>query len=99
MEDHPLHTIQKNDKEFFDILENTQNSALSEGNIPVKYKLLMAMALDAGQGATDGVRSLALQAMEEGATKEEIMETFRIANYICGIGSAYTAASALKDII
>jgi alkylhydroperoxidase/carboxymuconolactone decarboxylase family protein YurZ len=37
--------------------------------------------------------------MEAGATKEEVMEAVRIANYIGGIGSVYTAANALRDIL
>ena len=41
---------------------------------------------------------LAMQAMSEGATKEEIMETVRIAQYITGVGSVYTAARGLKDL-
>jgi len=40
-----------------------------------------------------------MQAMEEGATREEIMEAVRIAQYISGIGSVYTAARGLKDAL
>ncbi len=57
------------------------------------------MALDANHGAADGVKVLAMQAMDSGATKDEIMEAIRIANFIGGIGSTYTAANALKDIL
>jgi alkylhydroperoxidase/carboxymuconolactone decarboxylase family protein YurZ len=57
------------------------------------------MALDAAEGAADGVRMLAMQAMNEGATKEEIMEAVRIAQYITGAGSVYTAARGLKGIL
>ena len=41
----------------------------------------------------------ASRAMKAGATKEEIMETLRVAQYISGVGSAYTAAQALKEIL
>jgi alkylhydroperoxidase/carboxymuconolactone decarboxylase family protein YurZ len=37
--------------------------------------------------------------MEAGATKQEIMQTIRITQYIFGVGSAYTAANALKDVL
>jgi len=37
--------------------------------------------------------------MEAGATKQEIAETLRIAEYIGGIGSLYTAANALKELV
>jgi alkylhydroperoxidase/carboxymuconolactone decarboxylase family protein YurZ len=99
MDEHPLKIIQDKDNDFFNIIEASLENALSEGSIPLKYKFLIAMALDAEHGAVDGVKVLALQAMEAGATKEEIMEAVRIANYIGGIGSVYTAANALRDIL
>jgi len=57
------------------------------------------MAFDASFGAVQGVKSLARQAIEAGATKEEIMETLRVAQYISGVGSVYTAAQALKELL
>lgn len=99
MEGHPLGIIQEKDNKFFDIIEGVRENALSEGSIPLKYKFLIAMALDADHGAVDGVKVLALQAMEAGATKEEIMEAVRIANFIGGIGSVYTAANGLREIL
>lgn len=99
MEENPLNIIQNRDNDFFKIIEASQENALSEGIIPLKYKFLIAMALDADHGAADGVKVLAMQAMDSGATKDEIMEAIRIANFIGGIGSTYTAANALKDIL
>jgi alkylhydroperoxidase/carboxymuconolactone decarboxylase family protein YurZ len=57
-----------------------------------------SLALDASQGTAEGIRSLAQQAMKAGATKEEIAEAIRVAQYICGVGSVYTAAHAFKDL-
>ncbi|SFM19490.1 carboxymuconolactone decarboxylase family protein [Methanolobus profundi] len=99
MEGHPLNIIQEKDSEFFNMIEGVRENALSEGAIPLKYKFLIALALDAEHGAIDGVKVLAMQAMDAGATKEEIMEAVRIANYIGGIGSVYAAANALRDIL
>ena len=56
------------------------------------------MALDASEGAVEGVKSLAEQAMEAGTTREEIIETLEVAQYICGVGSVYTAARAFKGL-
>jgi alkylhydroperoxidase/carboxymuconolactone decarboxylase family protein YurZ len=36
--------------------------------------------------------------MKAGATKEEIMETLRVAQYISGAGCVYCAAHAFKDL-
>jgi alkylhydroperoxidase/carboxymuconolactone decarboxylase family protein YurZ len=42
--------------------------------------------------ASDGVQSLDREAMRARATKEEIAEALRVAQYICGVGCVYTAA-------
>jgi alkylhydroperoxidase/carboxymuconolactone decarboxylase family protein YurZ len=99
MEGHPLKLIMENDPEFFALLENTRDLSFAEGGIPLKYKFLIAMALDAANGAADGVKVLAIQAMEAGATKEEVMQAIRITQYIFGVGSVYTASRVLSDIL
>ncbi|MDP2217875.1 MAG: carboxymuconolactone decarboxylase family protein [Methanolobus sp.] len=97
--ENPLQVIIDTDPELAGLIGKTRETALSQGAIPLKYKFLIAMALDAAEGAADGVRMLAMQAMSEGATKEEIMEAVRIAQYITGVGSVYTAANGLKGIL
>jgi alkylhydroperoxidase/carboxymuconolactone decarboxylase family protein YurZ len=87
------------DPELFTLLESTRELAFVENGIPLKYKFLLAMALDAANGAVNGVKFLAIQAMQAGATKEEIMQALRITQYIFGVGSVYTASEALKDIL
>lgn len=99
MTENPLQVIIENDPELFNLLENTQKLAFPENGIPMKYKLLIAMSLDAANGAVEGVKSLALQALEAGATKEEIMQAIRLTQYIFGVGSVYAAANALKEIL
>ncbi|MCX6013398.1 MAG: carboxymuconolactone decarboxylase family protein [Chloroflexi bacterium] len=98
MLENPLKTIERIDPELFQIVEKARSLALAEGVIPRKYRILIALALDAAHGAADGVTSLARQAIAAGATKEEIAETLRVAMYISGVGSTYTAAHALKDM-
>jgi alkylhydroperoxidase/carboxymuconolactone decarboxylase family protein YurZ len=56
------------------------------------------MALDASHGTVEGVRSLAQQSMQAGATKKEVMEALRVVHYISGVGSVYTAAAGLKGL-
>jgi alkylhydroperoxidase/carboxymuconolactone decarboxylase family protein YurZ len=36
--------------------------------------------------------------MQQGATRAEIMETLRVADYISGVGSLHTAAAGLREI-
>ena len=95
----PLDIIKEHDGELFKNVTETKTMALEDGALAKKYKLLIALALDASHGTVDGVRSLAIQALDSGASKEEIMESIRVANFISGVGCVYTAANALRDIL
>ena len=97
MQEHPLKTLEKLDPELLRLVGETRQLTLSDGALPGKFKLLIALALDAAHGAVDGVKSLAQRAMQAGATKEEITEALRVAQYISGVGSVYTASRALKE--
>lgn len=99
MPEDPLEIIKNADPKLYELIGNGRAAAFNESGIPLKYKFLIAMALDAAEGAADGVRVLAMQALSQGATKEEVMEAVRIAHYICGVGSVYTAARGLKDVL
>lgn len=79
-------------------VENSSEFVFSDGALPRKFKLLIAMAFDASYGTVQGVKSLAQQAMEAGATQEEITEALRVAQYISGVGCIYTAGQALKEL-
>ena len=98
MTENPLKIFEKLDPELLKLVDNTKDLALNDGALPRKVKLLIAMALDASKEAVEGVKSLTEQALKAGATKEEIMEALRVADYICGVGCVYTAARAFKDI-
>jgi alkylhydroperoxidase/carboxymuconolactone decarboxylase family protein YurZ len=98
MQEHPLKTLEKLDPEIIRLVEDTRQLVLGDGALPGKFKLLIALALDAAHCAVDGVKSLAQAAMEAGATKEEITEALRVALYVSGVGSVYTASRALKEL-
>jgi len=94
----PLKIFQMIDPELLKVVGNIRELALADGALPKKFKFLMAMALDASHGAVEGVRALAQAAIHAGATKEEIAETVRVAQYINGVGCVYTAARALEGL-
>jgi len=98
MSEHPLKIFEKVDADLLELVENARKLALGDGALPKKFKLLIAMALDASTGAVQGVKSLAQAAMQAGATKQEIAEAMRVTQYISGVGSIYTAAQALKEL-
>ena len=99
MTENPLKTLERLDPELLRLVEETQQFALSDGALPRKFKLLIALALDAAHGAVEGVKSLAQAAMRAGATKEEIAEALRVAQYTSGVGSVYTASRGLKELL
>ena len=98
MNNNPLNVIKELDLSLFEQIGDARELAFKDGEISKKNKLLIALAIDAAEHSGDGIRSLAVQAIESGATENEIMETLRIVNFICGAGSIYAAAVALKDI-
>ena len=70
----PLGIFSENDAELYDAIGRGRELAFGEGAISAKNKLLIAMTVDAVEGAVGGVRALATMALEAGATKEEITE-------------------------
>jgi alkylhydroperoxidase/carboxymuconolactone decarboxylase family protein YurZ len=98
MPENPLKTLEKLDPELFKLVENTRQLALDDGALPRKFKFLIALALDASYGAVEGVKALAQAAINAGATKEEIAESVRVAQFVSGVGSVYTASRALGEL-
>ena len=99
MPEHPLKIYEPVDPDLHKLAMGTQRFALDDGTaLPKKYRFLIAMALDASIGAADGVISLAGGAARAGATREEIAETLRVVQYICGTSTLYTAARALREL-
>ena len=94
----PLKFFEKLDPELFKLVENTCDFTFEEGALTRKFKLLIAMALDALKGTVQGVKSLTQEAIQAGATREEVMEALRVALFISGVGCVYTAAHAFREL-
>jgi alkylhydroperoxidase/carboxymuconolactone decarboxylase family protein YurZ len=99
MSENPLQVLMDNDPELMEL--DRQGAALefSEGALPKKTKILLALAIDASFGAVNGVRALAQEALAAGATREEILETIRVVHFVGGHGRLYVAAAGLKDVL
>ncbi|NHI93047.1 MAG: carboxymuconolactone decarboxylase family protein [Candidatus Lokiarchaeota archaeon] len=94
----PLKIYEKIDPDLHGNISKAIEFALSDGALPKKFKLLIAMVLDASHGAVPGVIALAKAAKAAGATKEEILEAIRVAHYISGVGCVYAASHAMKEL-
>jgi len=98
MSEHPLKVYERLDPALLKLVKENGDFAFSGNALPKKFKYLMVMAIDAVHGAPQGVKANAVAAMQAGATKEEIMETLRILQYVCGAGSVYVTAHALENV-
>ena len=98
MYESPLKVFETLDPDLLKAVENNRELALTDGALHRKYKYLIAMALDAAHGAEGGVASLARAAMNAGASKDEVAEALRVAYFINGVGSTYTAGRGLAGL-
>lgn len=97
--ENPMKMLESMDPELYKVIESSRKFTYAEGVLPMKFKMLLTMALDASHGTVQGTTSCAMGAMQAGATKEEIMETLRIVGYVCGVGSVYTTIQALRQCL
>lgn len=86
--------LDKNDPDFAKAIENVFSLAMGPGALDQKTKLLIALAIDAVHGASQGVASIANQLRGMGVKDAEIAEAIRIAYFASGnsILSAYSSA-------
>ncbi|HUI91324.1 MAG TPA: carboxymuconolactone decarboxylase family protein [Chitinivibrionales bacterium] len=98
MPPNPLSVIYKLDPDLQSHVEAVNKFVYSDGALPKKYKLIMALAFDAAHGAVPGVRSLASSALQAGATKEEIVEAVRVAYLLTGVPALFTASQGLAEM-
>jgi alkylhydroperoxidase/carboxymuconolactone decarboxylase family protein YurZ len=98
MAQHPLFEIEKLDAEYIKNIYSTDETVLSEGAMPAKYKLLVAMALDANNGDLAGVRVLTERAFAAGLKKEELLEAIKVIHHVVGAGKVFTISEALKGL-
>jgi alkylhydroperoxidase/carboxymuconolactone decarboxylase family protein YurZ len=95
----PMDTMRELDEELVRVITDARKLAFEENALSKKMKYLIALAIDASHGATEGIRALAAQAMKSGASREEILEVLRVAYFISGVGSIYAASRALDGIL
>jgi alkylhydroperoxidase/carboxymuconolactone decarboxylase family protein YurZ len=88
--------LEEHDPEFLNDLAATAADAFAPGALEVKYKFLLAMALDAQANRVGGTKSFARRAREAGATEREIMEVLRVLFYLGGMQALVVGSSALE---
>ncbi len=68
-----------------------------EGPLDDKTRVLITLALDANNGAAEGVASLSEQARRAGATDGEIAQALRLAYLVAGMETLLTGNAAFQQ--
>jgi len=86
--------IKENDPEFFRLVMQDMDKVFEKGALDSKHKILIALAINAIRGQSGAVSKLSRMARESGATKEELVETLRVAYFEGGMLGLATGAYA-----
>jgi alkylhydroperoxidase/carboxymuconolactone decarboxylase family protein YurZ len=98
MSANPLDIYRRFDPKVLESFQNLQDLAFSDGALSQKFKVLIAMAIDAEHGAQQGAVALGRRAIKLGATEEEIVEALRVAYYVGGNRALFTSAIVLQTL-
>jgi alkylhydroperoxidase/carboxymuconolactone decarboxylase family protein YurZ len=98
MSRNPLDVYKEFDPETIECYRNLEKATYAEGALSLKFKLLIAMAIDAEHGTVQGATALGMRAVKAGATKEEIVEALRVAYQIGGNRALFTSALVLQNL-
>jgi len=94
----PLDVYSEFDPKVIESYNRLQDLVFSEGVLPQKFKVLIALAIDVEHGALQGATALGRRALKLGATKDEIIETIRVSYYVGGNRALFTSAQVLQNL-
>jgi len=94
----PLDIYREFDPRLVESFNKLQELAFSEGALPQKFKTLIALAIDAETGSAQGATVLGRRALKLGASKDEIIETLRVAYYVGGNRALFTSVQVLQNL-
>ena len=94
----PLDVYKELDPKIVESYNRLQDVVFSEGALPQKFKVLIAMAIDVEHGALQGATALGRRALKLGATKEEIIEALRVSYCVGGNRALFTSAQVLQNL-
>ena len=89
--------LAEHDREFLNALAGTAAETFTPGAHELKYKYLLAMALDAQANHPGGVKLCVRRTREAGATEREIIEVLRVVFYLSGMQALVVGANALEQ--
>ena len=94
-----LKTLAELDEDFVKTYSRCNGRLLSDGVLPAKTKILMALAVVASKQCESCVMSQMKSAIHHGATKEEIMETIEVISITSGAPAVAACREALRVLL
>ena len=93
-----LQELQGHDAEFVErVAAIREQACYVDSALPVKTKLLIALALDVAHGSATGVRLLSQRAREAGATDAELMDVLKVCYSVGGMQALSDGAAVLTE--
>lgn len=93
---HILETLGDLDPDFLHKYRRCDHKILSDGALPAKIKIMMALAVVASKQCEACTVAQMKSALKNGATKEEIMETMEVIFITSGAPAVSACRDALK---
>lgn len=91
-----LRTLEDYDPTFAQEIEKVVSLSFQESALDERTRTLIALALDATLGASEGVATLASQARKLGVSDQEIADTLRLAYFTSGCSVLKTSFAAFE---
>ncbi len=86
-----------NEKVVYEHAANKQ-FAMSGDKIPMKFKLLMSLAISAALGVENCIDTYTKVALRKGISSEEILESILLARFVKGTTVISTSTNAMKMV-
>lgn len=91
-----LKPLAEYDPAFAQEIEKIVSLSFQENSLDERTKTLIALALDAVLGASEGVATLANQARQLGVSEQEIADTLRLAYFTSGCSVLKTSFAGFE---
>jgi len=76
-----------------------KNFAMMGEAIPMKYKLLMSLAISAALGVENCIETYTKVALRKGITTDELMEAIKLARFVKGTTVISSSTNAMKMMV
>ncbi|PKM81283.1 MAG: carboxymuconolactone decarboxylase family protein [Firmicutes bacterium HGW-Firmicutes-14] len=91
-----ISAIKDRDEKFFELMKGLQELVYSDSTLDIKTKLMISLAVDAAEGADEGVKSISNVLRHMGVSDDTIAEILRITYFTKANSTLVTSMAAFK---